>query len=290
MLFKTVAEEVFAYYRFQRYLFLCSIINLTHLYCHLLIPVVTVYQMKKLKDFLSSLNMIFKWTAAMDTTNNSTKKLEKKPGNPYHIYSQELLLQIKNPGLKIIDIGCGSCDMSVFARDVGYSVTPIDISDRDLNLARKLGFNAVKADISKPLPFGDDTFDCALMLEVIEHIPNAEKIVEEIARIVKPGGSLIMSTPNHAYYKRRIKALHGREPDDEGYHYRFFVKRKLLNLFRERSFEIDNTNSFGFLPLVDKILLRKMLKKKRLRFKIPFAFESLFADRFVWLLRNKKTH
>lgn len=225
----------------------------------------------------------------LDKIDITIKDFNEKPRNPYHKYSQEFLIQTrKKLGLKLIDIGCGSCEMSIYARNIGYSVTSIDISDRDLKLARELGFDSIKVDLNKPLPFSDNIFDGVLMLEVIEHIINAEKLIEEIGRILKSGGFLIMTTPNHAYYKRRIKAIHGREPDDEGYHYRFFVKRKLLNLFSERFFVVEKTNSFGFLPLVNKILLRKMLKRKRLRFKIPSTVESLFADRFVWLLRNNK--
>ncbi len=210
--------------------------------------------------------------------------------NPYHRYTAELLRSVGGGGLSLIDIGCGNGDMTVFAEALGHFVTPVDISDARLSQERKEAFNLIQTDINKPLPFVDESFDGAFMLEVIEHITGAEKLVGEISRILKPGGFIIITTPNQAYYKRRIKAFHGREPDDEGYHYRFFVKRKLLKLFRERGLEVSMSNSFGFLPLVDRLLLRKLLRKKKLRFKIPYVFESLLADRFVWLLRKKDVY
>lgn len=162
-------------------------------------------------------------------------------------------------------------------------VTALDAVPSNLDRARAFGFDAIQADFNAPLPLPSATFDHAMLIEVIEHIVNAELLLEEVARILKPGGCLLITTPNNACYRRRIRALQGRAPDDEGYHFRFFVKHRLVEMFERQGFQLERTHSFGFLSLVDLVLLRKLRRLGRRRFAIPFRFESLFADRFVWL-------
>ena len=50
------------------------------------------------------------------------------------------------------------------------------------------------------LPFADETFDAVVSIEVIEHVEHPEKMASEMARVLKPGGCLILSTPNRHFY------------------------------------------------------------------------------------------
>ncbi|MEW6683057.1 MAG: class I SAM-dependent methyltransferase [Nitrospirota bacterium] len=207
--------------------------------------------------------------------------------NPSYRYALELLQAPEGRSVRMVDVGCGACQMARLARDRGWEVTAVDAVPTNLDHARAFGFEAVQADFNAPLPLPDDAFDHAMMIEVIEHIVNAEHLVDELARIVKRGGRVLMTTPNNAYYKRRIRALQGKPPDDEGYHFRFFVKRRLAGMFEQRGFRLERTRSFGFLPLVDLVRLQRLRRVGRKRFVIPPMLESMFADRFVWLWRRE---
>ncbi|HET8760481.1 MAG TPA: class I SAM-dependent methyltransferase [Nitrospiria bacterium] len=206
---------------------------------------------------------------------------------PWSRYGTKLLQAPAAGRAAMVDVGCGACQMSRVARDQGWIVTALDAIPSNIDHAKTFGFEAIQADFNAPLPLPDAAFDHAMMIEVIEHIVNAELLVREVARILKPGGRLLMTTPNNAYYRRRIRALQGKPPDDEGYHFRFFVKRRLLETFERSGFRLVATNSFGFLPLVDAFKLRKLRGAGRTRFVIPPRWESVFADRFVWLLEKQ---
>jgi len=205
--------------------------------------------------------------------------------NASYRYALHLLDAPQGRASRMVDIGCGACQMARLARDRGWQVTAVDAVPTNLDHARTFGFEAVHADFNASLPLPSATFVHAMLIEVIEHIVDAELLVEELARILKPGGRVLMTTPNNAYYRRRIRALQGKPPDDEGYHFRFFVKQRLLEMGERYGFRIERTRSFGFLPLVDAVRLRKLRKAGRTRFAIPYWGEALFADRFVWLWR-----
>ncbi|MEE8116792.1 MAG: class I SAM-dependent methyltransferase, partial [Gemmatimonadales bacterium] len=53
-----------------------------------------------------------------------------------------------------------------------------------------------KADLTKSLPIEDDTFDCVVSIEVIEHVENHFQFMRELLRVTKPGGMVILTTPN----------------------------------------------------------------------------------------------
>ena len=88
-----------------------------------------------------------------------------------------------------------------------------------VNYSRSLGLDAVGADINsqvadfvfcnmeKPLPFQDEHFDVVTCLEGIEHVVNQDMLLSELARITKPGGTLILSTPNVSNFYSRLKFL-----------------------------------------------------------------------------------
>lgn len=51
------------------------------------------------------------------------------------------------------------------------------------------------ADVSQELPFSDNTFDAVICLEVLEYVPNLTKALQEIRRVIKPGGTVMVSVP-----------------------------------------------------------------------------------------------
>ena len=103
---------------------------------------------------------------------------------------------LKNESGNILVVGCGSQNEMSIVNDEAKA-TGIDISEVAIKKARKQfpQFNFMVADATK-LPFDDKEFDCVVCSEVIEHIENRGKALSEIKRVLKDGGTFIITTPN----------------------------------------------------------------------------------------------
>ncbi len=185
---------------------------------------------------------------------------------------------------RLLELGAGHCEIARLLREQGWRVHAADLDQSCVAEAVGLGFPATQLDLNEGLPFAEAAFDFVMMLEVIEHVVRAEFALQEVARVLSPGGMLLLSTPNHAFYKSRIRALKGRALGMEGVHYRFFVKHQLEHLLAERGFRITERNSSGHLPLMDGRWVRKLLGRRRILCRIPERLEASCAINFVWLV------
>jgi SAM-dependent methyltransferase len=92
---------------------------------------------------------------------------------------------------RVLEVGAGT---GAFAervhRDLGADVTAVDLSPRMVELARERGVAASEADI-QDLPFEDGVFDCAAALWVLHHVPDLERGLGELARVLTPAGRLV---------------------------------------------------------------------------------------------------
>ncbi len=106
---------------------------------------------------------------------------------------------------KTLDIGCGS---SIILQSIN-DVVGIDILHNKLRYMRRYDVPLVRASIFA-LPVGDERFDCVVCSQVIEHIPYDDVIFTEFARVLRPGGLLILGTPDYATIGwRTIEPLYG---------------------------------------------------------------------------------
>jgi len=96
---------------------------------------------------------------------------------------------VKNGKNKLaLDVGCREGDQSELLKKKGYKVKSIDIE-------RKYKHCAI-VDVNKKLPFDKNSFDLIWSSEVIEHLDNPDRTIQEFRRILKPGGEMILTTPN----------------------------------------------------------------------------------------------
>jgi len=95
----------------------------------------------------------------------------------------------------ILDIGCGRGEI-LRECSVKSEVIGIDFSDASTDFARRQGQPLVKATATH-LPFGDEGFNSVLLLEVVEHLSmdDVEKCFNEIRRVLKVGGTVVVETP-----------------------------------------------------------------------------------------------
>jgi len=92
--------------------------------------------------------------------------------------------KIKLPeNAKILDVGCGSGTLARSWKEQGYDVIGLDISDESLEIARRKGIYCVKGDVTKGLPFDDNTFDLVYSDGLLEHFVDPKPILEEIFRV-----------------------------------------------------------------------------------------------------------
>lgn len=110
-------------------------------------------------------------------------------------------------GERILDVGCGNGRdliplVRVGCRCVGVDYSPgmVEEARRDLSAAGAGGVELLVGDATR-LSFGDGTFDKVFASEVIEHIPDWRAAIRDMARVLKPEGTLVLTTPNrHSWY------------------------------------------------------------------------------------------
>jgi SAM-dependent methyltransferase len=106
-------------------------------------------------------------------------------------------------GRRILDAACGMGYGTAMLAGAGATeVVGVDLDEEvvaRLQAAAKPGTVFAVADLRK-LPYGDDEFDLVVSFETIEHVDNPETVLDELTRVLKPEGLLIVSTPNRDVY------------------------------------------------------------------------------------------
>lgn len=108
-----------------------------------------------------------------------------------HTAARQLIDEL--PRGKLLDVAAGNGAMSYWANQAGFDVTALDIN-RDLFELNNVKF--VEADLNQQFPVEDDSSDVVVACEIIEHLENHFHFLRELARVVRPGGHVVVSTPN----------------------------------------------------------------------------------------------
>ena len=204
----------------------------------------------------------------------------RDPERPWYRPAASLLPELTG---RWIDLGCGRGEFLALAAARGHRGIGLD---RRRECAAEVAADrrtALVADLGRRLPLRDAALDGASLIEVIEHVLAAESLVAELARVVRPGGWLLVSTPNVVHWTYRWRTLTGHPPKQEGYHVRFFTRRTLAQLLASGGFRVQRRASFGKQALLGK-LLALTGRRGKVRYRVPPPLESLLAQHFVWLL------
>ena len=182
--------------------------------------------------------------------------------NPNKNTRHEVVKKILPSGERYIDIGCwtGASVLSYGALHKFKEVHGIDLVAEALKEAQKRGISTHLVDLNcDRLPFPDNYFECITLVAVIEHLVNPYHVLEEIRRVLKPGGVLIIGTPNVASLSNRIRILLGRRPRTsfdigwDGGHLLYFTPKELKVLLRQYDFEVIGKYATGNLQFLRKL-------------------------------------
>lgn len=151
------------------------------------------------------------------------------------------LIDIEKPHL--LDIGCSIGATVRAARKFGWDATGVDISKAAVEHCRKDGLDCHKLE-GVELPFEDETFDVVTHWHVIEHVEDVIETLTEWKRVLKPGGLMILETPDASYLKAKIMG-----PRYEKFwpaaHLYTFNRKNLSSILDREGFEVLPTRLTG---------------------------------------------
>jgi 2-polyprenyl-3-methyl-5-hydroxy-6-metoxy-1,4-benzoquinol methylase len=107
------------------------------------------------------------------------------------------------PGGRLLDVGCGSGDWLMFMRGLGWQVSGNDFDANAVKTAQGRGLDVECASLEQQKHPGG-AFDAVTLSHVIEHVPDPVQTLAECRRILKPGGKLVLFTPNASSLSHRV--------------------------------------------------------------------------------------
>jgi len=163
-------------------------------------------------------------------------------------------------GRDVIDVGCGGGILTEAMADLGARVTGIDLAEKSLKVAklhllesgRKVDYRFVSAEaLADEMPASFDVVTC---METLEHVPDPASTVAACARLVRPGGSVFLSTINRNP-KSWLFAIIGAEyvlgllPKGTHEYARFITPAELAGHARAAGLEVRTMNGLTYNPL-----------------------------------------
>ncbi|MEU6259429.1 methyltransferase domain-containing protein [Streptomyces sp. NPDC047043] len=156
----------------------------------------------------------------------------------------------------VLDVGCGDGSAGAVAARVlaGHRIVGVDWSQDALRRAARRLPQVVRGELSGGgLPFASGSADAVLFSEVVEHLVDPDGALDELHRVLRPGGHLMLSTPNlAAWYNRALllagvqpvfsevslRRVHGRPGSQVVGHLRLFTARALREFVTASGFEV----------------------------------------------------
>lgn len=162
-----------------------------------------------------------------------------------------LLLNYTGSNKKVLDLGCGTGFFAKILLNKHPHVWGIDASQKALTVAQKIpNTTFIRANLEEDLPFPDNEFEVITAGEIIEHLYDTSAFLQEIRRVLKKNGTLVLSTPNIASLGRRLFLLLGINPlietelsPEAAGHVRYFTQKSLISLLNKNGFTVTQKTS-----------------------------------------------
>ncbi len=214
------------------------------------------------------------------------------------------------PNVRLLDVGCFNGYMSVVFKELGYDVTGTDACELETRDAifKKLGIEFIGANFNELQLFErapEKSFDVVIIAQVIEHILNHPVgLVRSLAEMMRPGGLMIITTPNPVTMMGAVRMLRGRsllwgtndfidEPKiadgkiiTKGeIHYREYTSDELRHLIESAGLRVEKSLYLGLGNSRSQSAFKKMAKSNPLMKKL--MSKRLFGSNHYFLARKE---
>lgn len=187
----------------------------------------------------------------------------------------------KNPKkTKVLDFGCGSGILVDELAKQGYQTYGLDNHKDAIKFGLLQGIKNIKVIDTYKINFQNNTFDVVFFLDVLEHIYDEKQVLNEIIRVLKPGGIVIIMVPAYMF-------LWGIQ-DKVSHHYRRYTMSSLLKKINEITFvkvlKMSYFNTFLFLPIAFLRIINRIFSINRK--KSDFNINNYFLNKFLFFIFN----
>jgi 2-polyprenyl-3-methyl-5-hydroxy-6-metoxy-1,4-benzoquinol methylase len=176
-----------------------------------------------------------------------------------HILSK--LRRTAAPNSRLLDVGAGNgYFIMLAASEFGFHATGLEISQRQIDFARDVvGVNLLNERIEEH----NEVYDIVTAFNVIEHVPDPGAFLSVLTHCLRPGGILVITTPNPGCIHARIKGLKKWGMIDPPHHINLFTLYALRTLLRNHGLvEIEYETISTYIRFVRRIDTRKLLLRK----------------------------
>lgn len=177
-------------------------------------------------------------------------------------------------GHRVLEIGCGAGGMLGPLERYG-DVHGLDIDHEFTAFCKSRGFERVLCGSGYELPYADASFDLVCLFDTIEHIPDDEQTLREVARVLRPGGAVFVSVPAYQWlWSHNDKTAH---------HFRRYTKSGLQGVMRRAGLVPTRASYFNMflLPLiVPSVLWQKLMDRLG---RLPTGYNNMSVKLAPWL-------
>lgn len=191
-----------------------------------------------------------------------TAAIGEIPVRRWPLCRTEAVVAVPGGGESILDIGCGDGSLLYQFRHRYRRLVGVEYSGERIRQARAnlvgLDFTGIQGSAENLSQIASDSIERIITADVIEHIPDVYAAAAEMFRVLRPGGSLVINTPNIAFIKKRLLLLIGRFPATsqaneglgsdilfDGGHLHYFTYRSLRLLLERAGFRMLRRMAFG---------------------------------------------
>ena len=213
------------------------------------------------------------------------------------IYPKALSLLPSDRSQRILDVGAGEGYFCKLAVEDGREIEACDYSAEQFRMP-SVPFH--RADLAQGIPLPDNAYDVVVAIEVIEHMEDHFRFVRELLRVLKPGGMLIITTPNVVSLSSRIhfllygyndcapRPLDPAKPDQHNQHINAIALPQMLYLVERyggvvESVATNRARRSAYLPMIGRPLLALLLRRKLLKPKYR-AMLPVYRRHIRWML------